>query len=1199
MQMQKDSVGKTSAAVKQCNPALCRKVNISDLVSGPKSYDLGETGGGDAMTITLEDRYTATAGSVLLTGTQALVRLPMTQMRRDRAAGLNTGGFISGYRGSPLGSYDQQLVKARKHLDRHHIIFQPGVNEDLAATAVWGSQQLHLSPGARKDGILGIWYGKGPGVDRSGDVLKHANAAGSAALGGVLAIAGDDHTCKSSSIPHQSDHAFISALMPMLYPSSVHEFLEMGLLGIAMSRYSGCWIGYKVISETVEITSVVDLAQEARQFLLPEDFQVPPDGLNLRWPDPPMVQDERLQELKGYAAIAFARANRVDFTVFDAPRARFGIVASGKAYEDVRQALAELGLGVEEQRRIGMRLYKVRMPWPLEPEGIRHFSEGLEEVLIVEERREIIENQIKQQLFNWRADVRPRIVGKFDEDDRPFLTHSSGLTTGRVASAIAERLLRLALPEDLASRLRARAEVLRAAEARGKSHHPPVLRQPHYCAGCPHNTSTRVPEGSKAMAGIGCHFMAQWMDRRTETFTQMGGEGVPWTAISRFTDEKHRFVNLGDGTYFHSGHLAIRQAVSAGANITYKILANDAVAMTGGQPIDGELSPQQITHLVYHERVARVVLVSEMPERFRSAELAPGTELRHRDEMDKVMLELREIPGVTVIVYDQTCAAEKRRRRKRGLLEDPDKRLWINPAVCEGCGDCSSQSNCIAVEPLETAMGRRRRINQSTCNKDYSCLKGFCPSFVTVRGATLSKDRSPHRADLSGVPDPVLPPIERAWNLAIAGVGGTGILTVSGILAMAAHIDGKIPMVLDMAGLAQKGGAVMSHVRVSRADRPIAAPRIAAGSADLLLGADTVVADSPDAIVLCGSDRTEAVLNTRLMPTSDFVRLRDFDFRSGQVRAEITRSVRSSRHFHDFGALALRLTGDEIGANLMMLGYAWQAGLVPLSGDAIRQAIRLNGTAVDAGLDAFAWGRLLVHDPAAVADVAGPPPAPADPGTMPLEELVEARADHLRDYQDEALARRYREAVQRIAVLAQTLGQGELPRIVAESYARVLAYKDEYEVARLYSLPAFRDALAAEFTGEFRLSLNLAAPILAGKPGPDGRPKKREFGPWIMPVLRLLARFRRLRGTRLDLFGYSADRKLERQLIRLYEDDLVLAAQVLRPDTLDNVAELLALPQAIRGYGPVKEAAFHTQMARRDELRAMLTGSSPAALAAE
>jgi indolepyruvate ferredoxin oxidoreductase len=1140
------------------------------------------------MAISLDDKYTADRGAVYLTGTQALVRLPMTQMRRDRAAGLNTGGFISGYRGSPLGGLDQQLVKARKHLDRHDVVFQPGLNEDLAATAVWGSQQLHLSPGARKDGVVGLWYGKGPGVDRSGDVFKHANAAGSARHGGVLAVAGDDHTCKSSSIPHQSDHAFISALMPMLYPSSVHEFLEIGLLGIAMSRYSGCWVGLKVISETVEITSVVDLAQEARQFVLPTDFELPADGLNLRWPDPPLVQDERLQEHKGYAAIAFARANGVDRLIIDHPNARFGIVASGKAYEDVRQALAELGLGPREQAAIGMRLYKVRMPWPLEPEGIRAFSRGLEEVLIVEERREIIENQIKQELFNWRHDVRPRIVGKFDETGQPFLHLSAGLTVGSVAGAIAQRLLRLDLPEDLASHLRARTEVLHRAEARGTEHVPPVLRLPHYCAGCPHNTSTRVPEGSKAMAGIGCHFMAQWMDRRTETFTQMGAEGVPWTAISRFTDEKHRFVNLGDGTYFHSGCLAVRQSVAAGANITYKILVNDAVAMTGGQPIDGVLTPEQITHQMYHERVARVVLMSDHPEVYRPADLAPGTTIRHRDDIDAVMLELREVAGVTVIVFEQTCAAEKRRRRKRGMLEDPSLRLWINPAVCEGCGDCSVQSNCIAVEPLDTELGRKRRINQSACNKDYSCLRGFCPSFVTVRGGGPRKMQARAGADVAELPDPVLPKMDRAWNLAVAGVGGTGVLTISAILGMAAHIEGNIPMVLDMAGLAQKGGAVMSHVRISRPDRPIAAPRIAAGSADLLLAADSVVAASRDAISLCNPDRTEAVLNTRITPVSDFIRHRDFDFRAPQIEASVTAAVRSARHFRNFSALAQRLTGDEIGANLMMLGYAWQSGLVPLSSASILEAIALNGTAVTANIEAFNWGRLLAHDPARVEALAGPPPPPEP---LSLEALMARRAAHLTDYQNPALASRYRAGLAPVLAAANRIGAPDLSRIAAEAYAKVLAYKDEYEVARLYSLPAFRAGLEAEFAGDYRIALNLAPPILPGK-AVDGRPKKREFGPWILPVLSLLARLKFLRGTWADPLGYSHDRKLERVLIGRYEADLALAAQVLTADTLPLVRELLSLPQDIRGYGPVKEAAFAEQMARRDRLRSALHGGT-------
>jgi indolepyruvate ferredoxin oxidoreductase len=1151
------------------------------------------------MAITLDDKYTAEAGAVYLTGTQALVRLPMTQMRRDRAEELNTGAFISGYRGSPLGGYDQQLVKAKKFLDRHDIVFQPGLNEDLAATAVWGSQQLHLSPGARKDGLLGIWYGKGPGVDRSGDVFKHANAAGTARHGGVLAIAADDHTCKSSSIPHQSDHAFISALMPMLYPSSVHEFLEMGLLGIAMSRYSGCWVGFKVISETVEITTVVDLGQEARQFTVPLDFEIPPDGLNLRWPDPPLVQDERLQEHKGYAAVAFARANGVDQVIIDTPRARFGIVASGKAYEDVRQALAELGIGPAEQAIIGLRFYKVRMPWPLEPEGIRAFSQGLEEVLIVEERREIIENQIKQQLFNWRADVRPRIVGKFDEAGTPFLSLSAGLTVARVAGAIAERLLRLDLPEGLAGHLRRRAEHLHGAEARGSAQVPPVVRLPHYCAGCPHNTSTRVPEGSIAMAGIGCHFMAQWMDRRTETFTHMGAEGVPWTAISRFTEEKHRFVNLGDGTFFHSGHLAIRQSVAAGANITYKILFNDAVAMTGGQPVDGVLTPQQITHLMYHERVARIVLMSDRPDLYTTAELAPGTAIRHRDEIDAVMLELREVAGVTVIVFEQTCAAEKRRRRKRGTLEDPDLRLWINPEVCEGCGDCSEKSNCIAVEPEETEMGRKRRINQSACNKDYSCLKGFCPSFVTVRGGKLRKQRAEKRPEVEALPEPTLPEIDRAWNLALAGVGGTGVLTISAILGMAAHVEGKIPMVLDMAGLAQKGGAVMSHVRISRPDRPVAAPRIAAGSADLLLAADPVVAASKDCIVLCDPGRTQAVLNARITPVSDFIRNRDFDFQEAALERSVARSVRSDRHFLDFTALAARLVGDEIGANLMMLGYAWQQGLVPVGRDAILQAIELNSVAVKANTEAFDWGRVLAHDPARVRRLITTAVRP-DLETMSTEDIISRRMAHLRAYQDEALADRYRSWLARIEEAAARVHTGaeDLKRQVAITYARVLAYKDEYEVARLYAAPEFRGSLAKVFEGDIRIAFNLAPPLLPGK-ATDGRPKKREFGPWILPLFSVLSRLKWLRGTWADPFGHTADRKLERQLIALYEDDLALAVRKLTAENLPLLRELLSLPWKIRGYGPVKEAAFHQQMSRRADLRAALDHNGPMAVAAE
>lgn len=1149
--------------------------------------------------VRLDDTYTASEGAVYMSGMQALVRLPVVQMRRDRATGLNTAAFVTGYRGSPLGGYDQQLVRARKHLDPLDITFQPGVNEELAATAVWGTQQVGLSPGVRKDGVLGIWYGKGPGVDRSGDVFKHGNAAGSAPHGGVLCLAGDDHTCKSSTVPHQSDHAFASAIIPCLYPSSIHEFLEMGLLGIAMSRYSGLWVGMKFISDTVETTSVVDLSGEDRQFVTP-DFELPPGGVNLRWPDAPLVQDQRLQEIKPYAALAFARANRVDEITMDSPNARFGIAGSGKAYEDVRQALFELGIGDEEAAHIGLRLYKVRMTWPLEPEGVREFSEGLEEVLIVEERREIIENQIKMHLFNWRADVRPRIVGKFDEHDQPFLSLSKALSVGAVARGIADRVLRLdGIDDGLRMQIKARLAYLEERERYAESHVPAVTRQPHYCAGCPHNMSTKVPDGSRALAGIGCHYMAQWMDRNTETFTQMGGEGVPWTAIGRYTDEKHVFVNLGDGTYFHSGILAVRQSVSAGANITYKLLYNDAVAMTGGQPLDGSLTPQQLTHQLHHEGVGSIVLMSDNIDAYSAPDLAPGTDIRHRDEIDTVMKELREQPGVTAIVYVQTCAAEKRRRRKRGLMEDPDMRVLINPAVCEGCGDCSVQSNCIAIDPLETEMGRKRQINQSACNKDFSCVKGFCPSFVTVRGGALKKGARSTAPDVSELPVPTLPEMAPSWNVAVTGVGGTGVLTIGGIVAMAAKLEGVAPLVLDMAGLAQKGGAVMSHIRLSSGDNPRKSPRIAPGGANVLIAADSVVAASRDGTVRCDPERTHAVVNAKLTPVAEFVRQRDFDFRKQTVEDTVRSVVRPDAHFHDFGKAAMAIAGDEIATNILMVGFAWQKGLIPLSAEAIEQAIAINGVAVDANIEAFRWGRIMAHDSAAIDALEVRQNGFTPMAEMTTDALIRNRAAHLTAYQNGALAKRYRDMVARVASVAeerlsQAADRDALVRAVVHNHAKLLAYKDEYEVARLFTDPAFDRYLTQTFAGDFKLSLNLAPPLLPGEDA-DGRPKKREFGAWMLRAMRVLTRFKGLRGTRLDPFGYTAERRAERALIVQYEADVDMALERLDEDRFATLRALLSVPEMIRGFGPVKEAAMEKAAAERAALLAALDTEPEAA----
>jgi indolepyruvate ferredoxin oxidoreductase len=1149
--------------------------------------------------INLDQKYTAGSGHIFLTGIQALVRLPMAQIRRDRAAGLNTAGFISGYRGSPLGGYDQQLFAARKHLAEYNIKFQPGVNEDLAATAVWGSQQLALSPGGKYDGVVGIWYGKGPGVDRSGDVFRHGNAAGSATNGGVLCLAGDDHGAKSSTVPHQSDHAFMSALMPYLYPSSIHEMIEMGLLGIAMSRYSGCWVGMKVITETVETTAEINLNDEMTPFIIPTDFEMPPGGLNLRWPDDRFEQDRRLQDYKGFAAIAFARANKVNRITMDSPNARFGIMASGKSYEDIRQALRELGITEEVAAKIGLRLYKIGMPWPLEPEGVRQFAVGLEEIFIIEERREIVENQVKQELFNWRDDVRPRIVGKMDDHDKRFLPFATELSVASLASSLTERLLRLDLNPEIAAMLRAKADWFNGREASQMQLVSPVARTPYFCSGCPHNTSTKVPEGSRAMAGIGCHFMALWMNRSTETFTHMGGEGVPWVGIAPFTDEKHIFANLGDGTYFHSGSLAIRQAIASKANITYKILYNDAVAMTGGQRHDGDLSPQQITYQLHAEGIREIYLVSENPGAYPSDTIAPGVKTAHRDELDNVMKTLRETKGASAIVFVQTCAAEKRRRRKRGTMEDPQRRVFINPAVCEGCGDCSVQSNCISVEPLETELGRKRVINQSSCNKDYSCVKGFCPSFVTIDGGKPRSRAPAELGEIGALPEPAAKPgLDRPYNIAVGGVGGTGVLTIGALLGMAAHIEGKASMILDMSGLAQKGGAVLSHVRLSEHTADVTCSRIVTGTADVVIAADEVVAGSKETMTLCDSARTHGVINSHLIPTADFVLNRDFNFQNSKVTNVLETALHKDSDFLDFTRPAEALLGDAIATNMMMMGYAYQRGLLPLSAEAIEKAIGINGVAVKMNTEAFRLGRLAVLDPARLADMMkghDETAAPKPLESMSLDEIIAHRTAFLTSYQNARLAKRYRKLVDQVREAADKGGYGDaLPRAVAINYAKLLAYKDEYEVARLFADGTFEKQIADAFEGDFKINFNLAPPIMNSGVDPQGRPKKREFGPSMMKTFRLLAKLKGLRGTPLDIFGYAADRKMERGLITAYEKDVASVLSNLSPANADIALDLLSLPDRIRGYGPVKEKAVRDANARHAELVVDLANPPPA-----
>ncbi len=1164
----------------------------------------------------LEDKYTTVAGRVYLSGYQALVRLLMIQRERDLAAGLNTAGFVSGYRGSPLGGLDQTLWKAKHHLADHHIVFQPGVNEDLAATAVWGSQQVALSPAAKYDGVFGLWYGKGPGVDRCGDVFRHANAAGSARHGGVLVVAGDDHAAKSSTLPHQTDHFFKSMMMPVLAPAGVQEYIDYGVHGYALSRYSGCWVAFKALADTVETSASVDVDPQRVRVAIPDDFPLPPDGLNIRWPDPPLVQEKRLLHYKLYAALAYARANRLNRIVIDTPAPRLGIITAGKSYLDVRQALDDLGIDGALAAAIGLRLYKVGMVWPLESDGVRRFAEGLEEILVVEEKRQLIEYQLKEELYNWREDVRPRVIGKFDEkgewariaradgtvDHGDWLLPAAGeLTPTLIARAIAARIGRFFTSDTI----RARLDFLEAKEKALAARSFSIDRVPTFCPGCPHNTSTKVPEGSRAMAGIGCHYMVTWMpERHTGTFTQMGGEGVPWVGQAPFVAEPHLFANLGDGTYFHSGLLAIRQAVAARVNITYKILFNDAVAMTGGQPVDGKLTVPRIVRQLQAEGVHTIVVVTDGSERAYGPADLPHVPIRHRDELDAIQRELRSCRGVSALIYDQTCAAEKRRRRKRGTFPDPARRVFINEAVCEGCGDCGNQSNCMAILPLETEFGRKREIDQSSCNKDYSCLAGFCPSFVTVEGGSLRKGQplADDETAAAALPEPPLPATARPYGLLVTGVGGSGIVTVGALIGMAAHLDGKGVTVLDMTGLAQKGGSVFSHVRIADTPAALHAVRIAAGEADCVIGGDAVVSASIEALGKMTADRTRAVVDTAETPTSDFTHKPDWQFPLPRMEAAIAdATVPGAAHFIPARALATALLGDAIATNLFLLGYAWQKGMVPVSLVALSTAIELNAVAVDMNKRAFLWGRRAAHDLEAVMRRLQPAPAP--PLHPPsLDEAVARRAAYLRAYQDAAYAERYQRLIGRVREAEQRLigpGSKALAEVVARNYFSLLAYKDEYEVARLYTEPTFHEKLAATFSGDYTLRFHLAPPLLARPDPRTGRIAKRSYGPGMLRLFRLLARLKKLRGGRWDVFGYSAERKAERALITEYEKDVDEILGRLSADRLQLACALARLPEGIRGFGPVKQKAMEEAASKRARLiaqwRAPAAGATQAA----
>ena len=1156
--------------------------------------------------VTLDDKYDLTKSRIFVTGYQALVRMTMMQQERDRRAGLSTAGYVTGYRGSPLGGLDYQFQRAAQHLARHNVLFQPAINEDLGATALWGSQQAELRGEGKYDGVFGIWYGKGPGVDRSGDAFRHANFAGTSKHGGVIALMGDDHTAESSTTAHQSEFNFVDVMIPILNPAGVQEIIDYGLYGWAMSRFTGTWVGLKCMHETVESTAVVDGSLDRLGIMLPDpdEYTMPVGGLNIRLVDTVLGMEARLHDHKRDAMLAFVRVNKLNTVITSGGRnPKIGVITTGKSYLDVRQALDELGIDEVKANDWGMRIHKIACPWPISRQELQDFARGLELIIVVEEKRSLIEVQVREELYGTAN--QPTCIGKKDEQGNWLFPVKGALDPNDVAICIGDRLLKYVTDENL----KGRVARLKEAQARLAETQDVAVRIPYFCSGCPHNSSTVVPEGARAYAGIGCHYMAQWMDRSTLGFTQMGGEGANWIGEAPFSKRPHVFQNIGDGTYNHSGYMAIRASIAAGVNVTYKILYNDAVAMTGGQMHDGNLTVPMIAAQVAAEGAKRIVIVSDEPKKYPPGTPWPaGVTFHHRDDLQQVQKELSQIPGCTILIYDQTCAAEKRRRRKRGTFPDPEKRVIINELVCEGCGDCGVKSNCVSVQPLETEWGRKRTIDQSSCNKDFSCVKGFCPSFVTVHGAQLKKGRGVAQDhEVQALPEPELPKIAQTYNIIVTGVGGTGIVTIGGILGMAAHLEGKATGIIDMAGLAQKGGAVYSHMRIAERPEDIHAIRVAAGGADLVLGGDIVVAGNKKVLAAVKAGRTAMIINTSEFLPGDFTRNADFSLPTERLRRAISNAAgRDRTHFVNATRLATALFGSSLGANIFMVGFAYQLGTLPLQASAIEQAIALNGEAVPMNLAAFHWGRRAALDLMAVEEIAQPAPGTRDDNrvlSQSFEETVSRRVKFLTAYQSRRYAKRYKKWVEQ----AKEAEQERVPEkcgfadAVARYLFKLMAYKDEYEVARLYTDCTFLKQVANDLGGEkLRFEFHLAPPLLTKVNPATGEPRKMSFGPWMMTAFKVLAAFRFLRGTPLDIFGRSEERRTERKLIREYEAMLKEVLPKLSTDNHALAVGLAAIPEKIRGFGPVK--ARHLAAAKADEaalLEQFRAGTAPMLKAAE
>ncbi len=1157
----------------------------------------------DLQQVRLADRYDLEKDQVFITGTQAVVRLMLMQKERDRRAGLNTGGYVTGYRGSPIGGLDLAMWKEQNNLKANDVIFEPGLNEDLAATALWGSQQAEMRGEGKYDGVFGVWYGKGPGVDRSGDVLRHANLAGTSKNGGVLALMGDDHTAESSTTAHQSEFHLLDIMIPILSPAGVQEILDYGVFGYGLSRYAGVWVGIKCVKDTIESTAVVDGSVDRIELVEPTVDKRPQGGLNIRPADPILTQEERLHEAKRDAILDYVAANKINRTILSGgKKPKVGVITAGKSYLDVRQALDDLGIDEVRANDLGLRLYKVGCVWPLSRGELRRFAEDLDTIIVVEEKRALIEVQVREELYD--TDHRPTVVGKYDEDHNWLFPVKAALDSNQIAIAIGERLNRFHDDDDLGERV----AHLKDAQAKLKNTTSVAQRIPYFCAGCPHNSSTVIPEGTRAYAGIGCHFMSQWMDRGTEGYTQMGGEGANWIGERHFSKRDHVFQNLGDGTYNHSGVMAIRASAASGANITYKILFNDAVAMTGGQPNEGGLTPWEIAAQVAAEGAKRVVIVTDEPEKYdgQNIEWPFGTTIHHRSKLDEVQRELAATEGLTAMIYDQTCAAEKRRRRKRGLFPDPDKRVIINEMVCEGCGDCGVKSNCVAVGAVQTEFGRKRQIDQSACNKDFSCINGFCPSFVTVHGGRMKTGASSPGLllDIPSVPEPQIPSIETTYGIIVTGVGGTGVVTVGAVMGMAAHLEGKGSAIIDMAGLAQKGGEVASHLRIANKPEDIKSIRISASGADLILGCDMVTASTQKVLASIEQGRTTVVVNAHEKLSGEFTQNVDFSFPTQRILKTLEDRA-GGNHFAMVEAekIATKMLGDAIASNMFMLGFAWQQGAVPISRGAILKAIELNGVQIPMNQTAFEWGRVAAHDQSLLPDLddGSASELPHRFLSETLQETIQRRIDQLTAYQDKAYAKRFADQVERIRQAEEKIGKmTDLTETVARNLYKLMAIKDEYEVARLYTSGTFEAQLKETFETWDSLEFHLAPPLLS-KRDAKGHLIKRSFGPWMMRAYKVLARLKGLRGSAFDVFGYSAERKMEQQLLADYAvviDEIVAG---LNAENHPAAISLAAYPDLIRGFGHVKEGNVEKANRERMQRRAGFknVGSLEALQAAE